>query len=169
MRKAEACHSSELLVPTRNADLLRALRPGILAGLVGALLLNVYRLGLAYLAHGALPEDHYRTVAAALIGSSAFALPGAAYLGVLIHFVIGATWGVGFAVAFLHSAEIQRRPIFSGAFFGILVYVATRLMAFAAGVAEQQQPRAIYVDLIAHTIFFGVPVALIVSARLRAA
>jgi len=157
------------MVLASSAELARAARPGVLAGLVGALLLDAYRLGLGYAAHGELPEDHYRYVASGLIGSAAYALPGAAYLGVAIHLALAITWGIGFAWAALRSPDVVRRPITSGAFFGVLVYVVTRLMTFAAGIAHPETPRETFVDLVAHTIFFGIPIALIVSARIRTA
>jgi len=157
------------MIRSRNADFVRALRAGAFAGLAGAILLDGYRLFLAYISAGALPEDHYRYVASALLGSAAYALPGAAYLGVLIHVALAVSWACGFAWIALHSSDVATKPIVSGAFFGVVVYVVTRLMTFAAGIAQPDTPRAAFVELVAHTVFFGVPVALIVTARLRSA
>jgi hypothetical protein len=154
---------------SRRAGLRAAARPGILAGLLAALLIDAYRLGVDAFAHGTeVVEHHYRHVAAAVIGAGAFALPGAAYLGVAIHVVVSVAWAVGFASVALQAPQVVRRPILSGAVFGVVVYITMQLIEYFAGTAHPVTPAGIFAQLVAHTIFFGIPLALVVDARLRA-
>jgi MFS family permease len=154
------------LFTTLNA----AARPGILGGLAGAILIDAYRLIVETLAHGSGEmERHYRRVAAAVIGSIAYAYPGAAYAGVAIHVIIAITWGVGYTYVALQSPRVAHRPIVSGFFFGVVVYISMAIISALSGIVVHMSPQSVFYELIAHTIFFGIPLALVVDARLRAA
>jgi hypothetical protein len=146
-----------------------ALRYGALAGLIGAVLLDAYRLGVAYVARNGTPEDHYRAVAAAVVGGGAYAFPGAAWLGVLIQVVLGVAWGIGFVWAALQAPQIARRPVIAGIAFGFVVYTVNRLAHLASLTGGAATPSSTFVDVVAYTIFFGIPIAVIVSSRLRSA
>lgn len=153
-----------------RATLDAAARPGILGGLLGAILIDAYRLVLATMSHGTPAiERHYREVAAAVIGSMAFAYPGAAYVGVAIHLIVAITWGVGYAYVAVQRPSVAHRPLVSGLFFGIVVYICMQCISEVAGLPVTFLAPAVFVALVAHTIFFGIPLALVVDARLRAA
>lgn len=144
-----------------------ATRIGALAGLGAAALLDVYRLGVTFFENGALPEDHYRTVAAGLLGGAAYALPGAAWLGLAIQLGAGAAIGVVFALVTKRVPTITQRPLLSGTILGFAAYALERFVAGIAKVARPQPLRLTFFECVAYTIFFGIPLAYVVVARLR--
>ncbi|MBV9102939.1 MAG: hypothetical protein JO060_05065 [Candidatus Eremiobacteraeota bacterium] len=149
----------------RRSNATVALRAGGPAGVVAAIIMDAYRLGVGYFTHRAIPEDHYRYVASAILGPAAYALPGAAWFGVALHLMIGLVWGVAFASAALHTAALYERPITSGAVFGSIVYVVMRVVTAAGGIARPATPGVAFFEWVAHTVFFGIPLAVIVAHR----
>jgi xanthosine utilization system XapX-like protein len=144
-----------------------ATRIGALAGLGAAALLDAYRLGVTFFENGVLPEDHYRTVAAGLLGGAAYALPGAAWLGVAMQLAAGAAVGVVFALTAKRVRAVTDHPLLSGTVLGLGAYVLERFVAAIAKVARPQPLRLTFFECVAHTIFFGIPLAYVVVARLR--
>ena len=144
-----------------------ATRIGALAGLGCAALLDVYRLGVSFFENGALPEDHYRIVAAGILGAAAYALPGAAWLGLAVQLAAGALLGIAFAHAAKRVPEIVDRPLVSGTLLGLGAYALERFVAAVTKVARPQPLRLTFFECVAHTLFFGIPLAYVVVARIR--
>jgi predicted membrane-bound dolichyl-phosphate-mannose-protein mannosyltransferase len=145
------------------------LRTGVVAGIIAAVILDAYRLSVDFLAHGRVPEDHYRYVASAVLREGAYALPGAAWLGLAMHLTIGAVWGIAFAWAASSTPEVLQRPVLAGVVFGALVYIIMRFVTVAGGIAYKATPGVALFEFVAHTIFFGIPLAFIIAGRRRAA
>jgi hypothetical protein len=143
--------------------------PGALAGIVGGVTIDAYILATAALTHGPGPQQLYTFIASALVGRAAYTLPGMVWLGVVAHAAISIGWGVGFAYAAATSPQILARPYVSGFFFGVVVYTIMQLLTVTTGVARMPTTSQALAGIVAHTIFFGIPVALIATRRLRAA
>jgi hypothetical protein len=146
-----------------------ALGPGALAGIAGGVLLDAYLLAVGALSHRLSPEQHYTFIASALVGKAAYVWPGMAWLGGALHLVVSAGWGVGYAYAALAAPQMLARPVVSGVAFGAVVFVVMQVVMALAGIWRVPTPGDAFTALVAHTIFFGLPVAFIVERRFRSA
>jgi hypothetical protein len=99
--------------------------------------------------------------ASALVGKAAYASGAYVALGVVLHFLVAIGWAAGYAWAGERQRQLTTRPLVSGTVFGIIVYFAMQFMLFAANVYHNPTPLEFDVGLIAHVVFFGIPVALI--------
>jgi hypothetical protein len=154
---------------TFASALSAALGPGALAGIAGGVTIDAYLLVVGALSNGPGPQQLYTFIASALVGQAAYALPGMVWLGVVAHAAISIGWGVGFAYAAVTTPQIASRPYFSGVLFGLVVFIVMQLVTAAAGVARLPTSAQMASGIVAHTLFFGIPVALVVAKRLRAA
>jgi hypothetical protein len=154
---------------TFGRNLLSAIGPGALAGIAGGVTIDAYLLVVGALTHALSPERLYTFIASALVGQAASALPGMFWLGVALHAAISIAWGVGFAYAAVTTPQITARPYFSGIVFGFVVFVVMQLMMALAGIVTRiPSPGEVLMGIVAHTLFFGIPVALVVTRRLGA-
>jgi hypothetical protein len=99
--------------------------------------------------------------ASALVGKAAYASGAYVALGVVLHFVVAIGWAAGYAWSAERQRQLVTRPLFSGAVFGIIVYFAMQFMLFAANVYQNPSPLEFDVGIVAHAVFYGIPVALI--------
>jgi hypothetical protein len=104
--------------------------------------------------------------ASVLVGK--VALTGGAYvgLGVLLHFAVAIGWAIGYAVVAERQLQLVTRPLISGAAFGVIVYFAMQLVLVAADLYRIPKPGELGIALLAHTVFYGIPVAYM-TARFR--
>jgi hypothetical protein len=142
---------------------------GALAGIAGGVLLDGYILAVGAIAHGPRPEELYTFIASGLVGKAAYAWPGIAWLGLFVHGLVSIGWGIGYAYAAVTTPQIASRPAVSGIVFGVVVYVTMQIVEALAGIWRAPTANEAFTDLVAHTIFFGLPVAFVVTRRLRAA
>jgi hypothetical protein len=145
--------------------------PGIIAGLAGGVIIDLYLvLTIVVLSHSATLLGFYQFVASGAIGPSAFADGTAgALIGVAVHLSVSVAWGIGYAYVAFQMPQVRSRPIVSGICFGLMVMVAMQLLEVAANIYHLPDATALINALIAHTLFFGLPVALIVSRTLKPA
>lgn len=147
-----------------------AIGPGLLGGLLGAVFIDAYLLiTLVVVQHAIKLTTFYQVAASALLGEVAYADPATVWLGLGIHIVVSLAWGVGYAYVAAGAPQLLARPLVSGIVFGAVVYVAMGIFAAAAGAFRAATPGALLNAAIAHTLFFGVPVAYTVSRRMRIA
>ncbi|MGH7729368.1 MAG: hypothetical protein ACREM2_11355 [Vulcanimicrobiaceae bacterium] len=143
---------------------------GALAGLAGAILIDAYRLVTrVVIAQETGPSGFYQHVASGLIGADAYRSADAVWLGVAAHLAISVAWAIGFAQVASRMPQVRARPVLSGAIFGIVVMIVMLLVELLAGIYVPLSANEALNELIAHTLFFGIPIALIVARRLRAA
>jgi hypothetical protein len=144
--------------------------PGLIAGLVGAATIDVYLLGVFVAAtHLFTLGGFFSFIATGAIGKGAYAEPESAWLGLAIHVAVSLAWGVGYAYAASRAPQLNARPITSGIVFGVVVMIAMQLVEVAANIYTLPNTFALLNQFVAHTLFFGIPVAWIVAARSRAA
>lgn len=153
----------------RTTSLGDLLVPGAIAGFAGAILIDIYLVvTLVFIAHVATITSFYQFVASAALGPAAYANAGAAYLGVAVHFAVGIGWGIGYAYVAAGTPWVRERPIVSGAVFGLVVMVAMQLVEVVGKIYVLPNSGAFLNAVIAHTLFYGIPVAALVKARLQA-
>jgi hypothetical protein len=145
-------------------------RAGLLGGLAGAVLIDAYLL-LIYvvLGHASTLTAFYQYVASGAVGKAAYADPSYAWLGLALHLAVSLTWGVGFAYVGARTPQVLARPLVSGLVFGIVVLIAMWLIEFAAAIWIFPSASIVEHALVSHLIFFGLPVAYVVSRELRPA
>jgi hypothetical protein len=154
---------------TRTFDARAPIVPGLIAGAAGGLLIDAYLLiVLAGIARTTSVTGFYQYVASSAIGKDAYADPGTAWLGVALHVLASLAWGVGYAFVAARTEQVRARPLTSGIVFGVVVMLAMQLVEVAANVYVLPDTFALVNAFVAHTLFFGIPVAYVVSKRLAA-
>ena len=135
----------------------------LLGGLVAGALDIAFAISFAAY-NGTPPVRLLQIVASGLFGNSAFAggIPMAA-AGLAAHFVMSFLWaGVFLALALLRPS-LTLHPYVSGIAFGIIVFLAMRLVVLPLSAFPYPvtfKPVATVLDLLSHALLFGVPIAL---------
>jgi uncharacterized membrane protein YagU involved in acid resistance len=143
---------------------------GITAGVAGAIFIDAYLIVvLVYVLHSTNIAGLYEYVASGAIGQAAYATANAAYLGAVLHVVVSLTWAIGYAYVAARTPQVLQRPLLSGVAFGFVVMVAMQLVEVAAGIYRQPTTLSLGNEIVAHTVFFGIPVAYVVTRRLAGA
>lgn len=150
-----------------RADLRRILIPGAIAGVGGGVL-----LGICFWLTAALPQYPgavalLQFVASAAIGKGAFSTSGYAWLGLVMHLCASAGWGIGYAYLAQTRAAVNARPAISGIIFGLVVWLVMQVVLGASNSLPAPAVRTITLEIVAHTLFFGVTVAYVSRALLR--
>jgi len=137
---------------------------GAAAGLVGALLIDAYLLvTVVGLFHATTVGGFYRYVASGALGHTAFTNPSAVGLGVIFHLLIGIGWGVGFCWVAATTVQVRTRPLVSGIVFGFVVMIAMQIVEVAANIYRLPNSFSLANAIVAHVLFFGIPVAYVVD------
>jgi hypothetical protein len=154
---------------TRSVSYVSAV---LLGGSIAGLLDIVFAISFAAY-NGTPPVRLLQIVASGVLGKAAFdgGVP-AAILGLAFHFVMSWLWAGAFVAMATIVPALTRRPVISGIAFGILVFLAMRLVvlplsAFPYPVAFK--PLATTLDLLSHTLLFGLPIAWGTRRALRGA
>jgi hypothetical protein len=152
----------------RTVTLRAQIVAGLLAGLAGGILIQLFLLG-AQIANGqpagAVIVATFTYVASAL-GPAVGASPAAPLIGLLLHFCVSLGWSLGYVYLIRSQPQLLSRPWVSGACFGIVVWVFMEIVLLSAGLYHRPSLPELATALIAHILFFGIPVALIVSRLL---
>lgn len=153
----------------RTLALRDQLLAGIAAGIVGGILIDAFLLAMAF-ARGATPTQAlgmYPWIASVVFGHGIIGNPAAPALGVLLHFAVSIGWALGYVYLVRSQPQLLTRPFLSGAGFGLVVYCFMQIILIAAGEYHRPNPAQLGIGLVAHTVFFGMPVAFVVSRLLR--
>lgn len=147
------------------------LKTFLLTAITGAISINVY------LAVTEVAIFHAATVAqisqwdwSNVAGATAFQGGwNSAALGFCLHLVVSAVWG---AIAILCARQVKalaEHPVIFGFFFGLFVMCVMRYGIVPLGHARIPHASAAWMAnlICAHTIFFGIPVALVASKAAR--
>lgn len=138
----------------------RIAREACVAGIAGGIIIDLYlALTTVIPAHGSLIA-FWQWVASAALGKVAFTNPSFAWLGLLIHFIVSIGWAGGYAYLAQRQPFVNDRWLVSGIVYGIVVYGFMQLLLIGAQAEVFPQPAVATINaLIAHALFFGVPVA----------
>lgn len=154
-----------------NFSLLRreSIVAAVVAGITGAVALDAFLLivpfpGTEYLG----PLAFYTFAATVLAGEGAAGAPWAIAAGVLQHLIVAVGWAFGYLYLARTKPQLVERPVISGLGFGIIVGCITLATLALVGKYRPMTIHSIDRDLIAYTVFFGIPLAL-VAAKLAPA
>jgi hypothetical protein len=141
-------------------------RRAILAGLAGAIGIDLYlsvTLPLMHVANGIVLSQWD---ASNLLGGEAFrgGLSTAA-IGLGLHLCVSVVWGIVFAFAFARIAWMRSHAMLAGLIFGAIVMQVMAYAVVPLGHASHPMPSIAgwLNNFVAHTLFFGVPVAWVVA------
>lgn len=114
--------------------------------------------------NGMAPERLLQTVASGLLGKAAFSggRP-VAVLGLALHFAMSFLWAGAFLLVATRVRALVARPLVGGVAFGVVVFLVMRLVVLplsAFPFPVRFAPLATVLDLLSHTLLFGVPIAL---------
>ncbi|MGC1381207.1 MAG: hypothetical protein WA814_09345 [Candidatus Baltobacteraceae bacterium] len=102
--------------------------------------------------------------ASTVVGKIALSDPGYAWLGVAIHALVSIGWAGGYAYLALRQRALNERWVASGLLYGIVVYVVMQLILLAGNAfAPAPNPTLFLNAVVAHSAFFGLPVAFVVK------
>ena len=141
-------------------------RRSILAGLVGAIGIDAYLSITLPLMHVANGIQLSQWDASNLLGSEAFrgGLSTAA-IGLGLHLCVSIAWGIIFGFAFSRISWMRSHALLSGLIFGAVVMQVMAYIVVPLGHASHPMPSLAgwLNNFVAHTLFFGVPVAYVVA------
>lgn len=138
---------------------------GLLAGLAGAVLHDAaVWLALVLPSHGSMPAL-WSAVAATALGKGAAAGTDAAAVGLAIDLAVSLVWGFAYAYLAATQPALNRRWPISGLAYGLAVYIMMQIVLLVSGNFEYPHtPNDFVAALLAHVVFFGLPVAAVVRA-----
>jgi len=142
---------------------LGALRAVLIGGSFAAALDILF--AISFSAYHDVPATRVlQSIASGLLGKAAYSagLPAAA-LGLVLHFAMAFAWACAFLLASRRVGLLTRRPVLSGALFGVAVFLVMRLVVLPLSAFPHPitfKPLATTLDLLSHMFFFGVPIAL---------
>ncbi|MGB6986902.1 MAG: hypothetical protein WBD74_13105 [Candidatus Aquilonibacter sp.] len=140
------------------------IRQSVFAGFIGAVVFELYVwLTTVQPVHGSVVAMLQHSASIAL-GPVAFTSPRYVWAGVLVDLVISMAWAGGYAYFAQRQPFVNTRWALSGFFYGFVVYVLMLLLLLGAhAFVSPSTPQALFNDVIARTVFFGVPVAFVVA------
>jgi uncharacterized membrane protein YagU involved in acid resistance len=143
---------------------------GVAAGIVAAITLDAFRLlvprpGVTQLS----PAQLYAFDASALVGDVAVGSSWGVALGVVLHVAVSIGWAFGYVWLAPRQPQLLTRPIVSGVGYGLVVWLVMLILLIPAGKFAVPTVGSLDRDIIAHVVFFGLPLALVVSRLLHPA
>jgi hypothetical protein len=134
--------------------------PAVVAGLIGGVIVDAF---LALVLRSS-PLQIWQYVASAIVGQVAYASLWYAALGFVVHFAVSIFWAVLY-VAVVNAVGQTRNWIVGGIVWGVLVDAAMYgILAIKTGISFTQ---GFEQGLLAHVIFYGLPVAYYVARALH--
>ncbi len=140
------------------------IRQAVFAGFVGAVVFDLYVwLTTVVPVHGSVVAMLQHSASIAL-GPIAFTSPSYVWAGALVDLVSSMAWAGGYAYFAQRQPFVNTRWALSGFFYGFVVYVLMLVLLLGAhAFVNPSTPQALFNDVIARTVFFGVPVAFVVA------
>lgn len=149
----------------------RAVRAAVLAGLAGAALIDVYLMVADWLLNPkATPLGLMQWDASNVLGPASYGEGWAgAAVGTVLHFSVSIVWAALFVAAATRVGWLVRRPLLSGTLLGLVAMGVMRVVIhFGHAVVPPFRDVVHFANvLVAHVVFFGIPVALVAARLLR--
>jgi uncharacterized membrane protein YagU involved in acid resistance len=147
------------------------LRAVLIGGLIGGALDITFAISFAAY-NGTAPAQLLRIVASGAFGKAA--LDGGlsmAALGLAVHFALSLAWATVYLLLARSMPQFAvRRAVVGGIVFGILVFLAMRLVVLplsAFPFPVRWRPVSSISDLLSHMFLFGIPIALAIRGAIR--
>ena len=141
---------------------ISVLRLAVSAGIIAAAtsVLELYVTSILPV-HGSL-SAFFSSIARVACGASAPPFDPVLF-GVLAHIAISIGWAYGYTDLATRTPALSRAPWISGSVFGLLVFLAMQSILLSVHQFVTFTPLAFLNNIVLHTLFFGVPIALVVS------
>jgi uncharacterized membrane protein YagU involved in acid resistance len=137
------------------------------AALVGGLVSGTADLAYAFIAYGVVgvpPLRILQSIASGWLGKAAYTSGAtAAVAGMLSHFLITCVAAGLYVFASRQLPILVRRPLASGAVFGVGVFLVMNYIVVPLSAAVSASPQGVFLvlGLLVHIFLVGVPIALI--------
>jgi hypothetical protein len=154
----------------RTANLQAEITAGLVAGLAAGAIMKLFLFVVAIPSGDPLRAllGTFAATSVALLGTNAANNLDLVPFGVFLHFCVAVGWALGYVHLARSQPQLVRQPWISGAGFGIVVYVFMQIVILGAGQYHRpSSPAQLETGLVAHIVFYGMPVALVVSRMLR--
>jgi len=138
----------------------------IVSALVGWLAIDIYMSGV-YLVHGNSPLRLFQWDASNLLGKDAYTGGfGSAEIGLVLDLLVSLAWAAACVFILARSAAARNHPVWFGSLFGAVVMVVMLWVLVPLGRATHggMTLSTFLTVLVAHTLFFGIPLALTARA-----
>jgi hypothetical protein len=145
-------------------------RAAVIAGLAGNVAISIYLAVTLPLFFHTKPMLLFQWDASNIVGNSAYSGGlGSAALGFFFDCVVSICWAAIFAAVYQTFAPVRRMAALSGLLFGLVVMAVMLELVVPLGHAQRASHAApaLINTALAHTVFFGLPVALVIAALLR--
>lgn len=114
-------------------------------------------------AHGNVLQV-WQWIASAALGDVAFTSTSYAWFGLLLHFLVSIGWAGGYAYLAQQQQFMNQRWPISGPVYGFVVYIFMDILLLGARkFVPPATPLLLLNALIAHCVFFGLPLAFVVA------
>jgi uncharacterized membrane protein YagU involved in acid resistance len=143
---------------------IRIAQQALIAGIAGGVLIDAYLWATTIApVHGSI-LTMWQWIASTAVGKVAFTDPAYATVGLAMHGLVSVCWAAGYAYLAATRPFVNRRWLVSGLVYGIVVYAIMQLILLAGNnFAPPPNPGVVYNAIVAHAVFFGIPVAFLVS------
>ncbi len=145
----------------------------IAAGLAGAAAIDLYLTVIhAVVLHDASALAVQQWDASNALGPAAFAQPASAWLGFCMHALVSIGWAAIYVLASARLPVLRANYLVSGTILGIAAFLVMRYAVVPLGHAQLGGIHtfgALINLLVAHTIFFGIPLVATVDWMRRTA
>jgi uncharacterized membrane protein YagU involved in acid resistance len=137
---------------------------GLAAGITGAIAIDAYLWLTTLLPVHAPITTIWQWVASTAFGKGALADPVFVWVGLAMHLLVSAGWGIGYAyIAATRPSVTARWPV-AGIVYGIVVYAIMSIILLADNNFTYPPTINAFLNAVAaHAVFFGVPVAFVVD------
>jgi hypothetical protein len=141
----------------------RILMQALLAGIAGGFVFDSYLWLTTLLPQHAGIASLWQWIASTALGKPAPANSDGALIGAAMHAIVSIGWAGGYAYIAATRPATTQRWIVSGIVYGLIVYTIMQVILLADNnFTYPPNPNAFVNALIAHAVFFGIPVAFVV-------
>lgn len=148
---------------TQKRDWALIVRQALLAGIVAGIIIEAYLIVTVATPAHQTPIQLWQWIASAALGQVAFSSPSYAIAGLLTHFCVSIGWAGGYAYLAQQQSFMNQRWIISGLVYGLVVYIFMDLLLLGVRMFIPPPPLGVLNALVAHSVFFGLPLAFVVS------
>lgn len=150
-----------MAVTAPSLDWGKILSQGAIAGIAGGIALALF----LFVALGLLPV--HLTPVQILTADGHYVHADSPVVGLLAHLVVSALWGIGYAYVAATRPSAVANPWLAGVVYGAIVWLLMQFILILGAVWPGLAPIGFAVQIVGHTLFFGIPVAFTTRALAR--
>ncbi len=138
---------------------------GALAGIAGGVIFMLFVYLASLLPEHASFVSLLQFTASTAFGKAAYLSAAYAWTGLGMLLAAAGGWGIGYAYLAHTKPVVNKQPLISGFLFGVIVYVIMQFVLFSVQALKVPDAVNVYVDVLATTVFFGIPIAFIARVK----